>query len=307
MMDSCLFGRTLLHQRNMLCSCTFVGKKVGVFLLGFLWANGLQIISLSHISQQKSAHLRALPPPKLAFLPAGVCLVLGCMIYPDGWDSDAVRRMCGKQTDKYSLGACSVRWAYILAIMGILDALILSFLAFVLGNRQDGFMSEELLAESKGEQRGWREKIWTCEGSLLSLLLYTKNIFHFNNQDFWCSIGDKIGRVHNGRAWGINDRWLDFTPLCCTSAVWLNMSRNLRCPSSVINNASSLALSISRASSLLLVGGQLWATIQRNCWSPKSTFYTFSLQLQGWKFIYNVGQQTWCPQLCNSSSQTCLW
>ncbi|TWW75925.1 LHFPL tetraspan subfamily member 3 protein [Takifugu flavidus] len=92
--------------------------------------------------------LRPLAPP------VGVCLVLGCMIYPDGWDSDAVRRMCGKQTDKYSLGACSVRWAYILAIMGILDALILSFLAFVLGNRQDGFMSEELLAESKGKHSG---------------------------------------------------------------------------------------------------------------------------------------------------------
>lgn len=83
----------------------------------------------------------------------GVCLVLGCMIYPDGWDSDEVRRMCGEQTDKYSLGACSVRWAYILAIMGILDALILSFLAFVLGNRQDGLMTEELLAESKGENK----------------------------------------------------------------------------------------------------------------------------------------------------------
>ncbi|XP_034001805.1 LHFPL tetraspan subfamily member 3 protein-like isoform X1 [Trematomus bernacchii] len=80
---------------------------------------------------------------------SGVCLVLGCIIYPDGWDSDEVRKMCGEQTDKYSLGACSVRWAYILAIMGILDALILSFLAFVLGNRQDGLMSEELLAESK--------------------------------------------------------------------------------------------------------------------------------------------------------------
>lgn len=42
-----------------------------------------------------------------------------------------------------------MRWVYILAIMGILDALILSFLAFVLGNRQDGLMSEELLADSK--------------------------------------------------------------------------------------------------------------------------------------------------------------
>lgn len=77
------------------------------------------------------------------------CLVLGCMIFPDGWDSDEVKRMCGEKTDKYTLGACSVRWAYILAIIGILDALILSFLAFVLGNRQDSLMAEELKAENK--------------------------------------------------------------------------------------------------------------------------------------------------------------
>ncbi|KAM8884031.1 LHFPL tetraspan subfamily member 3 protein isoform 2-T2 [Synchiropus picturatus] len=82
-------------------------------------------------------------------LAAGTCLILGCMIYPDGWDSDEVKRMCGERTDKYTLGACSVRWAYILAIMGILDALILSFLAFVLGNRQDSLMSEELLGDSE--------------------------------------------------------------------------------------------------------------------------------------------------------------
>lgn len=78
------------------------------------------------------------------------CLVLGCMIFPDGWDSDEVKRMCGEKTDKYTLGACSVRWAYILAIIGILDALILSFLAFVLGNRQDSLLAEELKLENKG-------------------------------------------------------------------------------------------------------------------------------------------------------------
>ncbi|KAM9823928.1 LHFPL tetraspan subfamily member 3 protein [Neosynchiropus ocellatus] len=83
-------------------------------------------------------------------LAAGACLILGCMIYPDGWDSDEVKRMCGERTDKYALGACSVRWAYILAIMGILDALILSFLAFVLGNRQDVLTSEELLGDNQG-------------------------------------------------------------------------------------------------------------------------------------------------------------
>lgn len=86
----------------------------------------------------------------LFFFLQAACLVLGCMIFPDGWDSDEVKRMCGEKTDKYTLGACSVRWAYILAIIGILDALILSFLAFVLGNRQDSLLAEELKLENKG-------------------------------------------------------------------------------------------------------------------------------------------------------------
>ena len=67
--------------------------------------------------------------------------------------------MCGEETGKYTLGNCSVRWAYILAIIGILDALILSFLAFVLGNRQN----EELLqAELKAmaENKGETHKLW---------------------------------------------------------------------------------------------------------------------------------------------------
>ena len=59
-------------------------------------------------------------------------MVIGCMIYPDGWDSEQVKRMCGQRTDKYTLGNCTVRWAYILAIISIMDSLILSFLAFSL-------------------------------------------------------------------------------------------------------------------------------------------------------------------------------
>lgn len=73
------------------------------------------------------------------------------MIFPDGWDAEVIRDMCGEYSGKYTLGNCSVRWAYILAIIGILDALILSFLAFVLGNRQSDFLHEEMKAENKGE------------------------------------------------------------------------------------------------------------------------------------------------------------
>lgn len=81
-----------------------------------------------------------------------LCLVLGCMIFPDGWDAETIRDMCGTKTGKYSLGDCSVRWAYILAIIGILNALILSFLAFVLGNRQTDLLQEELKQENKGKR-----------------------------------------------------------------------------------------------------------------------------------------------------------
>lgn len=93
-----------------------------------------------------------LTPPHLPLCPPAVCLVLGCMIFPNGWDSEVIRDMCGEDTGRYTLGNCSVRWAYILAIIGILDALILSFLAFVLGNRQSDFLQEELKADNKGER-----------------------------------------------------------------------------------------------------------------------------------------------------------
>ncbi|KAI1230949.1 hypothetical protein IHE44_0008384 [Lamprotornis superbus] len=82
-------------------------------------------------------------------LAAATGLMIGCLIYPDGWDSSEVRRMCGDKTDKYTLGACTVRWAYILCIIGILDALILSFLAFVLGNRQDNLLPSDFKVENK--------------------------------------------------------------------------------------------------------------------------------------------------------------
>lgn len=128
--------------------CLFLHLKTNIFIyFTFYFFFDIFYLILSFKNPLKFLPLLSLT---LVF-DQGVCLVLGCMIYPDGWDSDEVRRLCGEQTGKYAIGACSVRWAYILAIMGILDALILSFLAFVLGNRQDGLMAEKLLAESKGK------------------------------------------------------------------------------------------------------------------------------------------------------------
>ncbi|XP_010020075.1 PREDICTED: tetraspan membrane protein of hair cell stereocilia homolog [Nestor notabilis] len=98
----------------------------------------------------------------LSYLPLSTAtgLMIGCLIYPDGWDSAEVKRMCGGKTDKYTLGACTVRWAYILCIIGILDALILSFLGFVLGNRQDNLLPSDFKVENKG--KGSSEPLSCC-------------------------------------------------------------------------------------------------------------------------------------------------
>ena len=92
------------------------------------------------------------------------------MIYPDGWDSEQVKRMCGQRTDKYTLGNCTVRWAYILAIISIMDSLILSFLAFSLGNRQDKLLPEDFKVEGKGERRQGVKgsKDWGTRGERVS-------------------------------------------------------------------------------------------------------------------------------------------
>lgn len=70
--------------------------------------------------------------------------------------------MCGEQTGKYTLGHCTIRWAFMLAILSIGDALILSFLAFVLGYRQDKLLPDDYKADGKGtclplsRDCGWR-------------------------------------------------------------------------------------------------------------------------------------------------------
>ncbi|XP_063048998.1 LHFPL tetraspan subfamily member 5 protein-like [Engraulis encrasicolus] len=80
-------------------------------------------------------------------LAAAALLTVGCLIYPDGWDAPEVKRMCGERTDKYTLGNCTVRWAFILCIIGILDALLLSLVAFTLGNRQDKLLPDDFEVE----------------------------------------------------------------------------------------------------------------------------------------------------------------
>lgn len=81
---------------------------------------------------------------------AASCQALGCILFPDGWDSAAVRPLCGYRSDRYELGTCSIHWAYILAILGIFDCLILSVLGFTLGKRHDALNPSEVKYPTKG-------------------------------------------------------------------------------------------------------------------------------------------------------------
>uniref|UniRef100_A0A3P8YSU7 LHFPL tetraspan subfamily member 4b n=1 Tax=Esox lucius TaxID=8010 RepID=A0A3P8YSU7_ESOLU len=76
-------------------------------------------------------------------LTAGFCLVLACMLFPDSWDCADMRDLCGERVTSFSPGNCSIHWAFVLALLGVLDAAILATLAFVLGNRQDALLPED--------------------------------------------------------------------------------------------------------------------------------------------------------------------
>uniref|UniRef100_A0A3Q0R5L1 LHFPL tetraspan subfamily member 4b n=1 Tax=Amphilophus citrinellus TaxID=61819 RepID=A0A3Q0R5L1_AMPCI len=74
-------------------------------------------------------------------LTAGFCLALACLLFPDSWESPEMKALCGDSVRiLFSPGNCSIHWAYILAILGVVDYAILATLAFVLANRQDALL-----------------------------------------------------------------------------------------------------------------------------------------------------------------------
>ncbi|XP_064632228.1 LHFPL tetraspan subfamily member 3 protein-like isoform X3 [Lineus longissimus] len=78
---------------------------------------------------------------------SGICMFIGCVAYPAGWDHDKVRSVCGNSSG-FNIADCGVRWAYILAIIGIFDAFILATLAFVLATRQAKLLPDSYYAQN---------------------------------------------------------------------------------------------------------------------------------------------------------------
>ncbi|KAI5632651.1 lipoma HMGIC fusion partner-like protein domain-containing protein [Phthorimaea operculella] len=62
-------------------------------------------------------------------------MVAGVAVYPAGWSETAVQETCGPTADQYNIGRCHIRWAYLLAVIGCLDGIVLAALAFILATR----------------------------------------------------------------------------------------------------------------------------------------------------------------------------
>ncbi|CAL8318989.1 unnamed protein product [Merluccius merluccius] len=85
-------------------------------------------------------------------LTAGACLSLACLLFLDSWDCAEMRSLCGDRVGSFRPGSCSVSWVFTLALLGVVDAVILATLAFVLANRQDALLPPET---KEGNQRCW--------------------------------------------------------------------------------------------------------------------------------------------------------
>lgn len=86
---------------------------------------------------------------------SGLCMFLGCIIFPVGWDNIDVQRICGADATVFQIGQCGIRWAYILAIIGIFDIFVLAILAFVLASRQAKW--PQAAPSYKSEMGGFRD------------------------------------------------------------------------------------------------------------------------------------------------------
>lgn len=82
-------------------------------------------------------------------------MVIGCVAFPFGWNSDDFRKVCGPESNRFEPGLCGIRWAYPLAIIGCIDGVILATLAFILATRHVRLQPEPVYQGSmyKGKKR----------------------------------------------------------------------------------------------------------------------------------------------------------
>lgn len=81
-------------------------------------------------------------------------LIVSVTVYPLGWNSEMIRKTCGTIADRYHAGDCRIGWAYYLAVIGCLDAVVLATLAFILAARHVKLQPEPLYGTNGSLYKG---------------------------------------------------------------------------------------------------------------------------------------------------------
>ncbi|XP_050422888.1 LHFPL tetraspan subfamily member 3 protein [Adelges cooleyi] len=132
------------------------------------------------------------------------CLITSIVAFPMGWHSPHIQKTCGTDAKSYSLGDCSLRWAYLLAVIAALDAIILSALAFILATRHIKLQPEPLYASTlrKGELNGGYlgDSSASMAGSRKSLNLQPVMLMPqpMMDQDRFSEFSNRTGRSNKG-------------------------------------------------------------------------------------------------------------
>ncbi|XP_071949338.1 LHFPL tetraspan subfamily member 6 protein-like [Antedon mediterranea] len=69
---------------------------------------------------------------------AALFIATGCGIYPNGWSHRHVKAACGFTSEEYSLGTCSIDWAYYVTMAGCGVTFICSALSYKAGKTKTG-------------------------------------------------------------------------------------------------------------------------------------------------------------------------
>nr|CAH7732723.1 unnamed protein product [Callosobruchus chinensis]CAI5831109.1 unnamed protein product [Callosobruchus analis] len=136
---------------------------------------------------------------------SAACMIAGTSIFPAGWADDSARKICGPGAEKFSLGSCRIRWAYLLAAIGCLDAVILSTLAFILATRHIRLQADPHYSTApsifKGEMNsGFMNDTASVAGSRKSMSIHPVLMVHPGQDDTYSQFSQRTvpRSVHSG-------------------------------------------------------------------------------------------------------------
>ncbi|XP_022913902.1 LHFPL tetraspan subfamily member 3 protein [Onthophagus taurus] len=125
---------------------------------------------------------------------SAICMIAGCGCFPAGWNGSKIQKICAS-SQPYFLGRCNIRWAYLLAAIGCLDAVILSILAFILATRHIRLQPDPHYAPAslfKGEMNsGFVNDTGSVAGSRKSLNLHPVLLMHPGQDDTYSQFSQR--------------------------------------------------------------------------------------------------------------------